>query len=60
MINLKEIKEQIISDVTKIVAKKYNAEESEVKVTFANDGRLKATIAVDLSFLNCKIKVEEN
>ena len=37
MINLKNIREQIISDVKKIVAKKYNAPEKEVKVSFASD-----------------------
>lgn len=60
MINLKDIKEQILTDVTKIVAKKYNADEKEVKVTFASDGTLKATITPDLSFLSCDVKVEEN
>ena len=33
MINLKSIKEQIITDVRKIVAQKYNALEKEVKVS---------------------------
>lgn len=58
MINLKDIKEQILSDVTKIVAEKYNAPEKEVKVVFTGDGILKATITPDLSFLNCTVKVE--
>lgn len=60
MINLNNIKGQIISDVTKIVAQKYNAPENEVKVTFASNGNIKATITPDLSFLNCKVEVEEN
>ena len=60
MINIKEIREQIIADATKIVAQKYNAPEKEVKVTFAVDGGLKATITPDLSFLSCNVKVEEN
>lgn len=60
MINLKDIKDKIISDVTKIVAQKYNAPENEVKVTFASDGSIKATITPDLSFLNCRVEVEEN
>ena len=60
MINIKDIREQIIADTTKIVAKKYNAPENEVKVTFAVDGSLKATITPDLSFLSCNVKVEEN
>lgn len=60
MINLKDIKEQILSDVTKIVAEKYNAREEEVKVIFTGDGALKATITPDLDFLNCTVKVEEN
>lgn len=59
MINLKNIREQIISDVKKIVAKKYNAPEKEVKVSFASDGSIKATITPDLSFLSCNVKVEE-
>ena len=59
MINLKTIKEQIISDVTKIVAEKYNAKEDEIKVTFTGDGSIKATITPDLSFLSCNVKVEE-
>lgn len=59
MINLKDIKEQIITDVTKIVTEKYNAKEGEVKVIFAGDGSIKATITPDLSFLNCSVKVEE-
>ena len=58
-INLKDIKEQILSDVRKIVAEKYNAREDEVKVCFSNDGNLKATITPDLSFLNCDVKVKE-
>lgn len=60
MINLENIKGQIISDVTKIVSKKYNAKETEIKVTFAGDGSIKATITPDLSFLSCDIKVEES
>ena len=59
MINLKSIKEQIITDVRKIVAQKYNALEKEVKVSFASDGSVKATITPDLSFLSCNVKVEE-
>ena len=59
MINLKTIKEQIISDVTQIVAEKYNAKENEIKVTFTSDGSIKATITPDLSFLKCNVKVEE-
>lgn len=59
MINLKDIKEQIITDVTEIVMKKYNARQDEVKVSFASDGSIKATITPDLSFLSCNIKVEE-
>ena len=59
MINLKSIKEQIISDVRKIVSEKYNADEKEVKVSFASDGSIKATITPDLSFLSCNVKVEE-
>lgn len=60
MINIKDIREQIIEEATKIVAQKYDAPENEVKVTFAVDGSLKATITPDLSFLSCNIKVEEN
>ena len=60
MIDLKDIKKKIISDVTKIVAERYNAKESEVKVSFNNSGVLKATIAVDLSSLNCIVEVKEN
>lgn len=59
MINLKSIKEQIISDVTKIVAEKYNAKEDEIKVSFTGGGSIKATITPDLSFLSCSVKVEE-
>ena len=60
MINLKDIRDKIIKDVTKIVAQKYNAPENEVKVTFSSNGNIKATITPDLSFLNCKVEVEEN
>lgn len=60
MINLQDIKHQIIEDVTKIVTQKYNASEKEVKVSFASDGTIKATITPDLSFLSCNVKVEEN
>ena len=59
MINLKDIKEQIIADVTKVVAEKYNAKEDEIKVSFSSDGSIKATITPDLSFLKCSVKVEE-
>ena len=60
MINLHDVKDKIISDVTKIVAEKYNAKESEVEVHFSSSGALKATIAVDLSSLNCTVEVKEN
>lgn len=60
MINLQEIKHQIIKDVTKIISEKYNAKEKEVKVSFSSDGTIKATITPDLSFLSCNVKVEEN
>lgn len=60
MINIKEIRDQIVTEAVKIVAQKYNAPESEVKVTFGVDGNLKATITPDLSFLSCNVKVEEN
>ena len=59
MINIKDIKEQILVDTTKIVAKRYNAKEDEVKVSFGNDGVLKATITPDLSFLDCDVEVKE-
>lgn len=59
MINLKDIRKKIVTDVTKIIADKYNTTEDEVKVTFASDGKLKATITPDLSFLSCSVKVEE-
>ena len=60
MINLKDIKEQIIEDVTKIICDRYNAKEKEVKVAFASDGSVKATITPDLDFLSCKVEVKEN
>ena len=59
MINLKEIKEKILTESRVRIAKKYNAPLSEVKVTFATDGSLKATITPDLSFLSCNVNVEE-
>lgn len=60
MINLKDIKEQILTEAKVKIAKKYNAPMNEVKVTFASDGSLKATITPDVSFLSCNVKVEEN
>ena len=59
MINLKDIKEQIITDVAKIISEKYKADKKEIKVSFASDGTIKATITPDLSFLSCNVKVEE-
>lgn len=60
MVNLKTIKEQIITDVTKIVARRFNAKESEVKVSFASDGNLKVSIVPeDLSFINVCVEVGE-
>lgn len=58
MINLKNIKEKIVKDVTDILSQKYNAPKKEIKVTFASDGSIKATITPDLSFLSCDVKVE--
>lgn len=59
MINLKDIKHQIIEEVRDKVAKRYNAPIEEVKVSFASDGSIKATITPDLGFLKCTVKVEE-
>ena len=59
MINLKDIKEQILTEVAEKVAKRYNAPIEEVKVSFSSDGSIKATITPDLSFLSCSVKVEE-
>ena len=60
MINLKDIKEQIVVEVTKIIAEKYHTTEDEVKVSFSNNGKLKSTITPDLDFLSCNVKVEGN
>ena len=57
MINLKDIKEKIVVETTKIVAERYNAKEDEVKVYFSTDGEIKATITPDLSFLGCEVEV---
>ena len=59
MINLKDIKEQILTEVAEKVAKRYNEPIEEVKVSFSSDGSIKATITPDLSFLSCSVKVEE-
>lgn len=59
MINLKDIKEQVLTEVAEKVAKIYNAPIEEVKVSFASDGSIKATITPDLGFLKCTVKVEE-
>ena len=59
MINLKDIKEQILTEVAEKVAKRYNEPIEEVKVSFSSDGSIKATMTLDLSFLKCNVKVEE-
>ena len=57
MINIKNIKEQIIEETTNIVCDKYSLSRDEVKVGFKSDGELNISIAPKELMNNLSVKL---
>ena len=62
MINLNNVKDDIIAQVSTYVCARYNVEEDEVKVHFKNNGDISVSITpkIPLDKLICSVDVKES